>query len=146
MSNDDNGKVVKLRQPQVNKPAAGVGVGASSSGASVDEAINPKSFMNMSDLEQDMFLQQLRERRMRVVEVLKAAKAAKSQATSIAAKVKLERKIDQLEKQLERTTKALDKLEELVYDVRALTLQHTDTDITRVADNVKITTDNGSKS
>jgi len=140
MSNDDNGKVVKLRQPQVNKPAAGVGVGAS-----VDEAINPKSFMNMSDLEQDMFLQQLRERRMRVVEVLKAAKAAKSQATSIAAKVKLERKIDQLEKQLERTTKALDKLEELVYDVRALTPKHTDTDITRVADNVKITTDNGSK-
>ena len=81
MSNDDNGKVVKLRQPQVNKPVAGVGVGASSSGASVDEAINPKSFMNMSDLEQDMFLQQLRERRMRVVEVLKAAKAAKFRET-----------------------------------------------------------------
>ena len=119
---DDNNKVVKLRQPQVNKPAAG---------ASVDEAITPKSFLNMTQVEQDLFLQQLRDRRMRVVEVLRAATAARQLASSVAATVRLEKKAEAVQRNLDRATKALDKLEHSVYDLRALTLQHTDVDITK---------------
>jgi hypothetical protein len=117
---DDTNKVVKLRQPVGDANRAGV---------SVDEAITPKSLLNMSDLEQDMFLQHLRERRLRVVELMRQATIAKQQATSVASLMKLEKKQDQVERQLERATKALEKLEELIYDMRALALQHTDIDI-----------------
>lgn len=120
---DDKNNVVKLRQPTAK---------SSSAGASVDEAINPKSFLNMTQVEQDMFLQQLRERRMRVVEVLKAAAAARQHASSVASTIKLERKAETVQRLLDRATKALDKLEEAVHGLRALTLQHTDTDITKV--------------
>jgi ABC-type ATPase with predicted acetyltransferase domain len=122
MPNDDNNKVVKLRQPQVQTPAAGV---------SVDEAITPKSFLNMTDVEQDLFLQQLRERRMRVVEVLRQAAAARAHATTVASAVRLEKKADSVQRLLDRATKSLDKLEEAVYGLRALTLQQTDVDITK---------------
>jgi hypothetical protein len=140
MSNDDNNKVVKLRQPQVKTPAAGVGVGAST-----DDPINPKSLLNMTDVEQDLFLQHLRERRMRVAAIIKEAAAAKHRATSIAAAVRLEKKADQVNKQYERATKALDKLEELIYDLRALHLQYTDTDISKVTPDGTTTNDSGSK-
>jgi predicted nucleic acid-binding Zn-ribbon protein len=121
MANGDNNKVVKLRQPQVNKPVAA---------SSVDEAITPKSLLDMSDLEQDAFLSSLRDRRMRAAEALRAAQEAKRYASSVQASVKLEKKADQVQRQLDRAGKALDKLEELIYDLRALTLQHTDMDIT----------------
>ena len=119
MTKDDPSNVVKLRQPST--PAV--------AGVAVDDPITPRSLMTMTDLEQDMFLQHLRERRLRVVELMRAAEAAKQRASSVVTKMKLEKKGDQVEKQLERTTKALDKLEELIYDLRALTLQHTDVDI-----------------
>jgi BarA-like signal transduction histidine kinase len=86
----------------------------------------------MTDIEQDMFLQHLRERRLRVVELMRQAARAKQQITSAAALMKFEKKQDQVEKQLERTHKALEKLEELVYDMRALALQYTDIDIANV--------------
>jgi hypothetical protein len=132
-NNDDTNKVVKLRQPTAPQQGSSVGV-------SVDEAITPKSLLNMTDLEQDMFLQQLRERRLRVVELMRQATIAKQQATSVSALMKLEKKQDQVERQLERATKALEKLEELIYDMRALALQHTDIDIARVTSTSKETT------
>lgn len=119
---DDKNNVVKLRQSPASKPVAGV---------SIDEVMQPKSLLNMTDVEQDMFLQQLRDRRMRAVEVLRAARQNRERAATITAMVKLERKADQVERQLEKATKALDKLEELIYSLRALNLQHTDTDITQ---------------
>ena len=94
MTADDNNKVVKLRQPQAS-PAAGV---------SVDEAITPKSLLNMTDVEQDIHLQHLRERRLRVVELMREAARAKQHATSVSALMKLEKKEDQVEKQLETST------------------------------------------
>ena len=120
----DGNNVVNLRQP----PAKGAGVSADI----VDVAITPKSLANMSDLEQDMFLQHLRERRLRAVEILKQAAIAKRKQDSIVTLVKLEKKADQVERQLEKTTKALDQLEKYIYDLRALHLQHTDTDITQI--------------
>jgi hypothetical protein len=120
MSNkDDKDNVVKLRQP----------VGNNTAGVRVDDPIQPRSLLNMSDLEQDMFLQHLRERRLRVVELARAANVAKQRASSVSIKLKLEKKEDQVEKQLERALKSLDRLEELIYDMRALHLQYTDVDI-----------------
>jgi hypothetical protein len=118
---DDN-KVVKLRQPQVT-PKAGV---------VVDDPISPKSLLNMTDVEQDMFLQQLRDRRLRAAEMIKQAQLAKHHATSIASSIKVERKAEQAQRQFIKASKALERLEELLYDLRALTLQHTDIDITKV--------------
>lgn len=135
MTKDDNNKVVKLRQPQP-KAAAGV---------VVDDPINPKSLLNMTDVEQDMFLQSLRDRRMRAVEILRQAAIARQSAQSIASGIRLEKKAEQCEKLLERTTKALDALELSLYSLRALSLQYTDVDITKSPDNVKLTTNNGDK-
>ena len=122
---DDKNNVVKLRQPAVASK------GAAAAGVSIDDVMSPKSLLNMTDVEQDVYLQKLRERRMRAAEVLRAARQNRARAESITAMVKLERKADQVERQLEKATKALDKLDELIYALRALNLQYTDTDITQ---------------
>ena len=119
---DDSNKVVKLRQP-TQQSVAGVGV---------DDPIQPKSLLNMTDVEQDAFLQQLRDRRLRASEMIKAAQLAKHHASSIATAIKVERKAEQAQRQYVKASKALDRLEELLYDLRALTLQHTDADIGKV--------------
>ena len=136
MAKDDNNKVVKLRQPQ---PKAVVGATAS------DDPINPKSLLNMTDVEQDMFLEELRQRRMRAVEILRQAALARQNAQSVSTALKLERKAKQCEKELDKATKALERLEQAIYDLRALNLQYTDVDISRTPDNVKLTTNNGDK-
>jgi len=118
---DDNNKVVKLRQPTVTRAA----------GVVVDDPINPKSLLNMTDVEQDAFLQTLRDRRLRAAELIKSAQQAKHHASSIASAIKLERKAEQAQRQYEKANKALERLEELLYDLRALTLQHADIDITK---------------
>jgi len=119
---DDKSNVVKLRQPAVSTAA----------GVSVDEAITPRSLLTMTDIEQDMFLQHLRDRRLRVVELMRQAALAKHKITAASALMKFEKKQDQVEKQLERANKVLEKLEELIYDMRALALQYTDIDIANV--------------
>ncbi len=121
---DDKGKVVKLRQPAVTSAA----------GVAVDDAINPKSLLNMTDVEQEVFLNGLRDRRMRAAEQMRRAAHAKLQVTALAISIKLEKKADQVQRQYDKASKALDKLEELIYDLRALTLQHTDVDIAKVID------------
>lgn len=135
MAKDDKNNVVKLRQSQPKAVA----------GASVDDPISPKSLLNMTELEQEMLLQQLRERRMRAVEILRQAAIARQHAMSVSTALKLERKAKAAEAQLERATVAIEKLEKMIYDMRALHLQHTDIDITRAPDNVKLTTNNGDK-
>lgn len=122
MANGDNHKVVKLRQPAAQSSAAGVGV---------DDPINPKSLLTMTELEQNAFLQSLRDRRMRAVEAMKNAAAARHAASSFMEAARLEKKAEQVQRQLDKTTKALDKLEELMYGLRALTLQFTDVDISK---------------
>jgi hypothetical protein len=123
MTNDDD-NVVKLRQPKVDKPSAGV---------AVDDPINPKSILNMTDVEQDVYLQHLRERRMKAVEILKRADIARREATTVAIAIRIEKKAEQVQRQVEKADKALEKLEELIYGLRALALQHTDVDITKPA-------------
>lgn len=119
MTSDDDNKVVKLRQPK-------------SAGAVMsDDPISPKSFLNMTEIEQNMFLQQLRERRMRAAVVLQRAIADRANASSVAMAIRMEKKHDSVQRLLERATKAQDKLEEAVHAMRALHLQFTDTDITK---------------
>jgi uncharacterized membrane protein len=120
MTDDDN-KVVKLRQPALTSAA----------GVVVDDPINPKSIINMTDVEQELFLQQLRERRMKAVAMLKQANEARKHAVGVMTMIKLEKKAEQVQRQLDKADKALEKLEELLYALRALTLQHTDIDITK---------------
>jgi hypothetical protein len=120
MTDDDN-KVVKLRQP----PAKVAGVG-------VDDPILPKSLLNMTQVEQEVFLAALQARRLRAAEIIKQAHVAKRQADSVANMVKIEKKAEQANKQYEKASKALDRLEILLYDLRALALDHTDVDITKV--------------
>jgi len=124
---DDKGKVVKLRQPTASSSSAGVAIG---------DVINPKSLLNMTDVEQEVFLNQLRDRRMRAAEQMRRAAHAKLQVTALAISIKLEKKADQVQRQYDKASKALDKLEELIYDLRALTLQYTDVDIAKAVDDV----------
>jgi len=124
---DDKGKVVKLRQPTASSSSAGVAIG---------DVINPKSLLNMTDVEQEVFLNQLRDRRMRAAEQMRRAAHAKLQVTALAISIKLEKKADQVQRQYDKANKALDKLEELIYDLRALTLQHTDVDIAKAVEDV----------
>jgi hypothetical protein len=131
MPKDDKpNNVVKLRQPPAK--VAGVSIGASG-----DEAIMPKSLLNMTEVEQQAFLNHLRERRLRAAAIMKEAHANKHRADSISAMVKLEKKALAAAKEYERASKALDKLENLLGDLRILHLQHTDVDITRITDDDK---------
>jgi len=121
MTDGDN-KVVKLRQPRPKAVA----------GNAVDDAITPKSFLNMTDVEQDVFLNQLRERRLKAAKLLKEAHIAKRHTESVNAMLRIDKKSAQVTSQLDKATKALDKLDQLLYDLRTITLQHTDIDITKV--------------
>lgn len=113
----DDTKVVKLRQPQT------------AAASDVDDVISPKSLLNMTEVEQNAFLDQLRERRLNAARMMKAANEARRHATTVASAVRLEKKAEQVLRQYERASNALDKLEESLFSLRALTLQHTDIDI-----------------
>jgi hypothetical protein len=122
---DDKNNVVKLRQPAVASK------GATAAGVSVDDVINPKSLLNMTDVETGRIPAATPRTAYACCRSAACCSQNRARAESITAMVKLERKADQVEKQLEKATKALDKLEELIYALRALNLQHTDVDITQ---------------
>lgn len=86
--------------------------------------IKPRSIVDMTDTEADAFLVALRERRLRAAEMIKQQKAAKAAVDSAVARQKIEKKIAQCERAEERLGVALDKLETLVFQLRALVLQH----------------------
>ena len=109
---EDDKKVVPLRP----KSAA----------ALVDEAITPKSLADMTELEQEMFLRTLRDRRLKASQILTAARAAKRHTATVQASVKLEKKIEAVQKQYDRVDAALNKLEDMLISLRALQLQLTD--------------------
>jgi len=125
MTKDDN-KVVQLRQPRAPKARGAVPVVDAQ-----NAAITPRSFLTMSELEQDMFLQQLRDRRLRAVQVMKQVERAKEQANDAQSSARIERKAEQIQKQLDKINVAFEKLDELIFSMRALSLQYTDVDITK---------------
>jgi primosomal protein N'' len=109
MSDTPNPNVIHLRAPKV-------------------DPISPKTLADMTDLEQEMFLRVKRERRLRAAEAVKAANAAKAKANSLAGALKIEKKVDQLQRQLTKVDSAMDKMEELMHQLRALRLQYADDD------------------
>jgi len=120
--------VVKLRQPSAKSTSVGV---------RVDDIVTPKSLLNMTPLEQQTFLTHLRERRLRAAAIIKEAHANKHRADSISAMAKLEKKAATATREYEKACKAMDRLESLLHDLRALHIQHTDIDITKVTDDDK---------
>ena len=84
----------------------------------------PLTLDKMSDTEVDAYLIGLRERRMQAQRVLKEANAKKAEIQELANKLRLDKKCAQVQKQVEAVDKHIDKLEQLVMDLRALRLQY----------------------
>ena len=92
---------------------------------STDYVVTPKSLLQMTDLELQQFIIQLRERRMKAAKALKQAGEARVHTTLISQRDRMERKITAAERALAATDKALERFELLVRDLRAMQLQYT---------------------
>lgn len=97
--------------------------------------INPKSILDMTEVEQELFLRSLRDRRLKAAEAIANARAAKRQIANVQNNVRMEKKIEAVQKQHDRVATALAKLEEMVLSMRALQLHLTPT--SRVQDDNK---------
>lgn len=84
----------------------------------------PITIDRMTDTEVDAYLIGLRERRMTAQRILFEANEKKKQINELANKLRLDKKCAQVQKQVEMVEKNLDKLEQLVMDLRALRLQY----------------------
>lgn len=91
--------------------------------APVPEFIKPRSIADMTDTEQETMLIALRQRRLEAVQKLQQLQKQKAEIASVSSRLKLEKKIEQIKRQEEKAITALDKLEELVFQGRALALQ-----------------------
>ena len=100
-------------------------VAAQPSRASDDYVVQPKSLLQMTDLELQQFIIQLRERRMKAAKALKQATDARQHTTLISQRDRMERKITAAERALATVDKSLERFELLVRDLRAMQLQYT---------------------
>lgn len=89
----------------------------------VPEFIKPRSIADMSDTEQDNYLLAIRARRLEAVRKVEAVKQAKNELSALSSRHKLERKLEQVRKAEEKVIASIEKLEELVFQARALSLQ-----------------------
>lgn len=110
--NDTTDNVVKLR-----------------SGNAAEQAINPKSLANMTDVEQEAWLRSIRDRRLKAIVAVRDAHEKKVRATVISGMVKIEKKTAQIDKVTEKIDKDMEKLEQLLFDLRALQLQYVEEDV-----------------
>lgn len=118
---DDNIVKFTIKQNQ-QRQAAGLAT----------DPINPKSLLNMTEVEQELFLNNLRDRRIKAALIIAEADRVRTQASSLRSLAMLNKKQDQAQRQYDKASKAFDKLEQILYELRALSLQYTDVDITRV--------------
>lgn len=91
--------------------------------APVPEFIKPRGLSDMTDMEQDAYLIALRDRRLAATRKLVEAKEAKAQLANLSARMKIEKKIAQVDKAAVKAQEVHDKLEQLIFDLRALILQ-----------------------
>ena len=89
----------------------------------VPEFIKPRSLAEQPDSEQDAYLIALRDRRLAATRKLAEAKEAKAQLANLSARMKIEKKIAQVDKAAVKAQEVHDKLEQLIFDLRALILQ-----------------------
>ena len=125
----DKDNVVALRpvKPAQSKAAQAADVNAA--------PINPKSILDMTEVEQELFLRSLRDRRLRAVQLIEQARAAKRHIVNTQNNIRMEKKIEAVQKQHDRTAAALTKLEEMVMSMRALQLHLTPTSRVQHDDN-----------
>lgn len=90
----------------------------------IPEFIKPKSIIDMTDTEADAFLVDLRNRRLRAQQLLKQANEQKAAIASAAARMKIEKKAAMVQRAEERVGAAIEKLEEQLFQLRALILQN----------------------
>lgn len=88
------------------------------------EFIKPRSIIDMTDTEQDAFLIDLRNRRLRAQQLLKIAQEQKAAIASAAARMKIEKKAAMVARAEERVGAAIERLEEQLFQLRALVLQN----------------------
>ena len=100
------------------------------SSAELHDAVTPKSLLQMTDLELQQFIIQLRERRMKASRALKQATDARQHTSLISQRDKMERKITAAEKSLAAVDVALERFEKLVTDLRAMQLNYTNVPLT----------------
>ena len=89
----------------------------------VPDFIKPHHIGTMSATDADLYLSSLRDRRLRAAQQIAEAKQAKQNIANIASRDKVERKIAQVARAAEKADVACEKLEELVFQMRALQLQ-----------------------
>lgn len=123
MSSDN---IVKLEQARREMSLTNADAAASAGQPSdtVPDFIKPRSIADMTDTEADAFLVDLRNRRMKAQQLIKQQKEAKAAIASAAARAKIEKKIAQVERAEAKAGDAIDKLETLLFQLRALVLQN----------------------
>jgi hypothetical protein len=89
----------------------------------VPEFIKARSIADMTETEQDEWLIGIRSRRLEAIRKLETVKQAKTELSALSARHKLEKKLEQVRKAEEKVLASLEKLEELVFQARALSLQ-----------------------
>lgn len=96
---------------------------AALSAAPVPDFIKARSIADMTDEEQDHWLMGIRARRLEAIRRVEAVKQQKAELSSLSSRHKLEKKLEQVRRQEEKLNVTLEKLEELVFQARALALQ-----------------------
>jgi hypothetical protein len=91
--------------------------------APVPDFIKPRSIADMTDTEQETMLIALRTRRLEAIQKIQQMQKQKADLSSANSRIKLEKKLEQIKRQEEKTLAAIDKLEELIFQGRALALQ-----------------------
>lgn len=95
---------------------------ASGSSTTIPHFIQPKSIDQMTDDEMDEALEIRRQHRLSAFIIYQQTEEELKAVKEETAKKKLEKKLEQFYKQLESADRALDKLQKLVNDIRALKL------------------------
>jgi hypothetical protein len=89
----------------------------------VPEFIIPRTIAEMSDAEISVLLDQIRTRRLAAGKRYAEAEQAKAALRATGDKMKLNKKMITVQKQMERVDQAVDKLELMINQMRALQLQ-----------------------
>lgn len=87
------------------------------------EHINPTDLSNLSDEEIDLLLMGIRQRRMQKLVLYNETVKLKEEARLVNIEGKLDRKLNQFLKQLDKVEKALEKLENYANEVNGLRIQ-----------------------
>jgi hypothetical protein len=90
----------------------------------VPEFIKPRGIADMTDIDADMYMASLRDRRLKAAQQVSEAKQAKARVDNLNNRQKLERKIAQVERADIKAKEAVEKLEDLLIQMRTMVIQY----------------------